>query len=147
MKVRTSEYYNWAEDFQPEILKNLNELLVADGIEPLKNLHGGTFKDGKWGHRGADINDYRNYWHVYLELFGEGLSNDQFQVVYFDHPDNDWEYWYSLAEQFADKARSGYDHSDPKWACHLVTAVRKMLKDHNLITDPDGKALTIWWSW
>jgi len=145
MQAKTTQYYDW-NDIEPEILKNLNELLVADGIDPIPDLHGGTFKDGKWVGI-LESNDYRNYWHVYLELWGERLYNDQYQVVYFDHPDNEWSYSYEIAEKFCSKDRSGYDHSDTNWARHLVTAVRKMLKDNNLITDPDGEEVVIWWSW
>ena len=106
--------YDWMDDIEPIILKNLNELLVAEGIEPLRDLHGGCFKDGKWV-KPLDSDDYRNYWHVYVELFGEKLSNDNYQVVYFPHPDDDegWDYLYGLADKFA--SGSTHKHSDPKW--------------------------------
>ena len=48
MKTKTINSYDWIEDVGPEILKNLNELLVAKGIEPLHDLHGGSFLDNKW---------------------------------------------------------------------------------------------------
>ena len=48
MEKHTVDYYEWMDDVGPAILANLNELLVAKGIEPLRELHGGTFKDGKW---------------------------------------------------------------------------------------------------
>ena len=149
MKSRTMKYYNWSEDLQPVILANLNELLAAEGTAPLRQLHGGTFKDGKWVSV-MDSKDYRNYWHAYLDLFDEeGVRNDNFQDVYFSHHDNHeaWDELYQLAEKFGDVKRSNYTHSDPKWACNLVTAVRKMLKDNDIVNDIDGSAVTIWWSW
>jgi len=148
INARKNDYYDWAYDLKPEIIKNLNELLVAEGTEPLTDLHGGKFLNGKWVSC-LDSKDYRNYWHVYLELFAEGLRNDQFLVTYFPHPDNDeeWDYCYNLADEFCEKKRSGYEHSDPHWARHLVTAVREMLKDNDMIKDIDGESLTIWWSW
>lgn len=149
MKPRTVEYYNWFEDLQPVILSNLNEILVAKGINPVRDLHGGAFKDGKWVGV-LDSKDYRNYWHFYIELWGERLHNDQYQVEYFPHPDNDdeWDYLNERADKFADVRRSGYTHSDPHWPRDLVTAVRKMFKDHpDMIDDADGSRLVIWWSW
>jgi hypothetical protein len=138
------EYFDWIEDVQPMLLKNLNELLVAKNIEPMSQLHGGTFKDGKWV-RVLDSNDYRNYWHVYLELFGEGLRNDQYQVTYFpEAEDSDWSYCYERADKFCEKSRSGYDHTDPHWARDLVTAVKKWVEEN---VDPKDTKVTFWWSW
>ena len=93
MKTKTIETYDWIEDVQPELLKNLNELLVAKGIEPLEHLHGGSFLDGKWVSI-LKSKDYRNYWHAYLELWGEGLDNDNYQAMWFPEHDYDkgWEY-------------------------------------------------------
>ena len=48
MEKHTVEYYDWINDVGPKILAKLNDLLVAKGIETLRELHGGTFKDGKW---------------------------------------------------------------------------------------------------
>lgn len=142
---RTLEYFDWIQDVQPEILKNLNELLVKDGIEPLKQLNGGTFKDGKWVSV-MDSNDYRNYWHLYLDLWGEHLTNDQFQVVYFPF-EHEWEYAYERADKFCSKERSGYEHSDPHWGRHLVTAVRKWIEE-NVESDEYGSMRVVfWWSW
>lgn len=146
MEKKTIEYYNFHEDLQPEILKNLNELLVAEGIEPMRDLHGGTIKDGKWVSV-LESRDYRNYWHVYIELWGERIRNDSFDEAYFPHVDNDeeWNYLYERAEKFAE-CRT-YEHSDPKWPRHLVTAMRKMIKDNELVKDPDGELVLIKWSW
>jgi hypothetical protein len=146
MKSKTITTYDWIEDVGPIILKNLNELLIRDGIEPLDTLHGGYFKDGKWV--GAlESRDYRNYWHVYTELFGENLHNDSYQVVYFPHPDTDeeWDYLYELAEKFA--KNSTHEHSDMKWPRHLVTAIRKMCLNNLPIDDLDGSRIVFWWSW
>ena len=85
MKSKSVDTFDWMEYVQPELLKHLNELLVAKGIEPLRELHGGTFLDGKWVGV-LESNDYRNYWHAYLELWGERLRNDSYQSVYFPVP-------------------------------------------------------------
>ena len=68
--------YDWIEDVGPEILKNLNELLAAKGVEPLEDLHGGLFLDNKWVGV-SDSSDYRNYWHAYIELWGEKLHSNR----------------------------------------------------------------------
>jgi hypothetical protein len=138
------EYFDWMEDVGPAILQNLNELLVAKNIEPLVQLCGGSFKDGKWVGI-LDSKDYRNYWHVYLELFGEGLRNDQYQVEYFPEVEDDWYRCYELADKFCEEQqRSGYDHTDPHWARDLVTATKKWV-DENV--DPHNPKVTFWWSW
>ena len=143
MTPKTVEYYDWFEDLQPIILANLNEILAGKGIDPVRDLHGGSFKDGKWVSV-SDSRDYRNYWHVYLELWGERVRNDSYDEVYYPWSDDDeeWAYWYEQAEKFADIKRSGYPHTDPKWACDLVTAVRKMCRDHDLY-----EGVLIKWSW
>ena len=146
LKPKMIATYDWMNDIHPIILKNLNELLVAEGIEPIRDMHGGYFKDGKWV-KPLGSDDYRNYWHVYGALFGEKLSNDNYQVVYFPHPDDDkgWDYLYELAEKFA--SGSTHKHSDPKWPRNLVTAVRKMYKENLPIDDPDGSRIVFWWCW
>ena len=143
MTPKTVEYFDWFEDLQPVILANLNEILVSKGIDPVRDLHGGSFKDGKWVSV-SDSRDYRNYWHVYLELWGERVRNDSYDEVYFPWCDDneEWAYCYEQAENFADIKRSGYTHTDPKWACDLVTAVRKMCRDHDLY-----EGVLIKWSW
>ena len=73
MKTKQVTVYDWIEDIGPELLNNLNTLLVAKGIEPLKSFHGGTFLDNKWVGV-LESKDYRNYWHGYLELWGEHLQ-------------------------------------------------------------------------
>lgn len=96
-------------------------------------------KDGEWSNTTTT--------HVYpTDLM---KVDEQLQVTYFQHPDyeEDWNYFYEQAEKFCDVKRSGYIHTDPKWACNLVTAVRTTLRDNNLVTDVDGGAVTFWWSW
>lgn len=146
MTPKTITYYNFIEDLQPEILKNLNELLAADGIEPLDNLHGDSFKDGKWVSV-TESKDYRNYWHLYLDLWGEHVRNDSFDEVWFPHVDNEdeWEYLYETALEFGQQIHR--PTTDPTWPKHLVTAVRKMIADHDLVKDQDGECILIKWSW
>lgn len=149
MKSKTLNYYDWFEDLKPQILENLNEILAEKGINPVRDLHGGAFKDGKWVGI-LESEDYRNYWHVWLELWGEGVRNDSYDTVWFpnihdDDSDDGWSWVYEKAEQFATERNK--DHSDPKWACDLVTAVRKMLKDNGFCKDLDGEEIVIWYSW
>ena len=141
IQPKTVEYYDWFEDLEPIIVANLNEILISKGIEPLKELHGGSFKDGKWVSV-SESEDYRNYWHAYLELWGERVRNDSYDMAYYAESDDDedWEYDYEQAAN--PKSRSSYPWSDPKWACDLVDAVRKMCRDHNLY----GNVL-IKWCW
>ena len=44
MRSKQITVYDWMEDFEPILLENLNELLEAEGTEPLEQLHG-YFKD------------------------------------------------------------------------------------------------------
>jgi hypothetical protein len=143
IRAKTTEYYDWFEDLEPIVLDNLNEILVSKGIDPLSRLHGGMFKDGKWVSIGEG-NDYRNYWHLYLDLWGERVRNDSYDEACYPWCDDDeeWEYWYEKADKFCDVKRSGYVHSDPQWGRDLVTAIRKLCKDHNLY---DG--VLIKWCW
>jgi hypothetical protein len=94
-------------------------------------LYGGNFKDNKWVGP-CESDDYRNYWHAYIELWGERVRNDSYDEVFYadSDDDEDWDWCYEKASN--PKERSIYPWSDPKWACDLVTAVRKMCKDHNL---------------
>ena len=61
MTPKQADYYDWFEDLEPIVLANLNEILVGKGIEPVRDLHGGAFKDGKWVGI-LESKDYRNYW-------------------------------------------------------------------------------------
>lgn len=139
---KTVECYDWFEDLEPIVLANLNEILVSKGIEPLNEFRGGTFLDNKWVDI-CDSEDYRNYWHLYLDLWGERVRNDSYDEAYYPWCDDDeeWAYYYEKAEKFANRNIT-YKHTDPKWGCDLVTAIRKMCKDHNLY---DG--VLIHWSW
>ena len=80
MKTKQVTVYDWIEDVVPELLNNLNTLLVAKGIEPLKDLHGGAFLDNKWVGV-MDSKDYRNYWHAYVDCWGDHLYNDSYHIM------------------------------------------------------------------
>ena len=148
IKSRNVKVYDWMEHVQPVLLQYLNELLVQDGIEPLHDLHGGRFKDGKWvGYDVPGTNDYRNYWHAYLEAWGEGLRNDDYQRVHFWHPDLDKE-WDAIAEQLEQWSVSHYEPTDPKWTRHLVQAMRRLVReDLPCSEDEDFTEIVFWWSW
>jgi hypothetical protein len=141
MKSEQVTVYNWIEDFGPILLDNLNELLVAKGIEPMRDLHGGSFLDGKWVGV-LESKDYRNYWHAYLELWGERLHNDNYQAMYFPEHDNDEE-WEYCKEQLREWAVSHYKPTDPNWTDDLVDAVRKIVVDNF----PNDERITFWWCW
>jgi len=141
MKSKSVDTFDWMEYVQPELLKHLNELLVAKGIEPLRELHGGTFLDGKWVGV-LESNDYRNYWHAYLELWGERLRNDSYQSVYFPVHDDDEE-WDYCKEQLREWAVQVYKPTDPNWTDDLVTAMRKVVTEHF----PNDEQIIFWWCW
>jgi len=141
MKTETIEVYDWMEDVDPELLKNLNELLVAKGIDPTHDLHGGSFKDGKWVGV-LESNDYRNYWHAYLELWGERLHNDSYQSVYFPEHDSDEE-WDYCKERLRKWAVGYYKPTDPYWTDDLVDAMRRVVKEHF----PNDEEVVFKWSW
>jgi len=141
MKTKQITVYNWMEDVQPELLNNLNDLLVAKGIEPLTELHGGTFLDGKWVGV-LESNDYRNYWHAYLELWGDKLHNDSYQSMWFNEHDNDeeWDYYKKRLRKWAVQH---YKPTDPNWTDDLVDAMRKIVKEHF----PYDEEVVFKWSW
>ena len=143
MKTESVKTYDWMTDVRPELLKNLNELLVAKGIEPLTELHGGRFKDGKWvGYDVPDTNDYRNYWHAYLELWGERLFNDSYQSMWFNEADNDDE-WDYCKERLREWAAKVYKPTDPNWTDDLVDAMRRVVKEHF----PYDEEVVFKWCW
>lgn len=142
MKTTTIEVYNWMNDVGPELLNNLNELLEAKGIETLRDLHGGAFLDGRWVGV-LESKDYRNYWHAYLELWGEKLHNDSYQSMWFNEHDNDEEWDYCkerLREWSGDRT---YNHTDPNWTDDLVDAMRKVVKEHF----PYDEEVVFKWCW
>lgn len=100
IKKHSTDYYDWINEVGPEILKNLNEILAAKGIDPLRDLSGGMFKDGKWVGI-MDGSDYRNYWHAYTAMWGDDLRNDSYQTMYFPHPDDDedWDFYIKKLRQ------------------------------------------------
>lgn len=141
MKTQIIHVYDWIEDVGPEILKNLNELLVAKGIEPLTELDGGTFKDGKWVGV-LESNDYRNYWHAYLELWGDRLHNDSYQSMWFiAHDDEEGMDYYK--KRLREWAVSHYKPTDPNWTDDLVDAVLKVVKEHF----PYDEEVIFKWCW
>ena len=143
MKTESVKTYDWMTDVRPELLKNLNELLVAKGIDPLTELHGGRFKDGKWvGYDVPDTNDYRNYWHAYLELWGERLFNDSYQSMWFNAHDLDeeWDYYKERLREWAAKV---YKPTDPYWTDDLVDAMRRVVKEHF----PYDEEVVFKWCW
>lgn len=141
MKTTTIEIYNWMNDVGPELLWNLNELLDAKGIESLRDLHGGAFKDGKWVGV-LESKDYRNYWHAYLELWGEKLHNDSYQSMWFPEADNDEE-WDYCKERLREWAISHYKPVDPNWTDDLVDAMRRVVKEHF----PNDEEIVFKWCW
>jgi hypothetical protein len=150
MKTEQITTYNWQQDVGPELLKNLNEILEAKGIEPLHDLHGGRFKDGKWVGFGIETNDYRNYWHAYIELWGERLFNDSYQNVWFNDADDDseWDYCRDRLRAWSSGRYRGSAHADPNWTDDLVTAMRQVVKEH-FPSDGTygGHPVVFWWSW
>lgn len=145
MKTKTVETYDWMEDVEPELLKNLNELLANKGHEPLgDSLHGGAFLDGKWVGI-CDSKDYRNYWHAYIELWGEKLHNDSYQTVWFNDPNDDeeWQWYKDQLREWSAKPTNGHTHVDPNWTDDLVDAMRKVVKEHL----PYDERTVFWWSW
>ena len=142
MKTKQVNTYDWIEDVGPEILKNLNELLAAKGIEPLEDLHGGSFLDNKWVGI-SESEDYRNYWHAYIELWGEKLHNDSYQTAWFPEVDEDdgWDYYKETLRKWSGDRT--YQHTDPDWTDDLVDAVRKTAKENF----PDDEQIVFWWCW
>ena len=145
MRKHTVDYYDWIDDVGPAILVKLNQLLVAKGVDPLEELHGGTFKDGKWVGV-LESEDYRNYWHAYLHLWGENLNNDSFQVTYFADPDDDeqWEYCIKRLREWAVEV---YKPADPNWTDDLVIAVRGMVRENFTLDEYGSCKVLFWWCW
>lgn len=138
MKVKQTDYYDWFEDFEPEVLKNLNDLLAAKGVDPVGDLHGGWLADNiEW--RGVGSGEYVNFWHAYLDVWGEQIRNDSYVVTYFPPDDQaEWDYCKELIEK----------NNRNKLATLIVDAVQKVVKDNGLYDKHgDCKPTTIWFSW
>jgi len=127
MKPRIFEYYDFYEDIEPELLKNLNALLAEEGTDPITDLSSGYFKDGHWVNP-SDGGEYRNFWHVWLEFFGEDIRNDSYVCTYF--PLEVYDYVYERA-----------DEQYGLWATTLIKAVEQMSTEHGF------GSITIWYSW
>jgi hypothetical protein len=150
MKTQTVTTYDWQADVEPVLRANLNELLVAKGIESLRDLHGGRFKDGKWVGYDVETSDYRNYWHAYIELWGERLHNDSYQNVWFNDTDDDseWDYCRDRLREWTGGRHSSYIHTDANWTDDLVTAMRKVVKEHFPRDEVHGgHPVVFWWCW
>ena len=61
--------------------------------------------DGKWVGV-SESRDYRNYWHAYVEMWGERLHNDSYQNVWFNDADDDEEW--TLSSIKPEKVRKGH---------------------------------------
>jgi hypothetical protein len=149
MKSSQTTTYDWQEDVEPVLRANLNELLVAKGIEPLADLHGGAFLDGRWVSV-TESRDYRNYWHAYVEMWGERLHNDSYQNVWFNDADDDeeWDYCVKHLREWANHVYRQYGHTDPNWTDDLVTALRKTIKEHFPRDEVyGGHPVVFWWCW
>lgn len=131
MQTRTVEYYDWFKDFEPEVMQNLCDLLRAQGIDAPRDMHGGYFKDGKWV--GIGEGEYRNFWHCFLDCWGDDIRNDTYVTFYFPESDEDdeWQYHYDTVVE-----------TRGEWARDLVTAVRKVVRDHNW-----REPIVVWFSW
>lgn len=136
MKAKTVKYYDWFKDIQPELLKNIIATLASQGIAPPPSgFRGGYFKDGQWVDVGQG--EYRDYWHVFIEVWGERINNDSYVLIYF--PDYDSDSW--------DELRYNLVQKKGIWSTVVVDAVYKMLVDNKLY-DKDGTAdVLIWFSW
>jgi hypothetical protein len=148
MQTMNVEAYDWIELFGPALEANLKTLLEAKGIAAPEDLHGGAYLDGRWVGV-LESKDYRNYWHAYIELWGDGLRNDNYQVAYFPLTDDveEWQYYKTLAREWANGPYRTYDHTDPNWTDDLVEAVRLTLEQNIEPTDAGGYKLVFWWSW
>jgi hypothetical protein len=136
MKSYTVKYYDWFEHIQPELLKTITETLASQGIAPPPDgFRGGYFKDGQWVDTGEG--EYIDYWHVYLNRWGEHIRNGSYVNTYF--PPNDPEEW--------DQHRYDITKEYGSWAVVVLDAVYKMLVDHK-IYDQHGEAeMLIWFGW
>jgi hypothetical protein len=133
---RTTCYYDWHKDLEPEILLHLNNLLHERGIEPVKSLHGGYLKDGKWVNEHQET--YVNFWHAYLDCWGDDVRNDSFALTHFAGDDEGW----ARIRKYVDESRSSV-------AVLVVDAVRKTIEQNDFPRDwcDELEPVLIWFSW
>jgi len=105
MTPRQITYYNWFDDIQPELCRNIG--ITEDEISEYVN------------------GEYRNYWHVWLKIFAEDVQNDTFNKMYFPE-DNNYNYYKATLQKLIDTGQYG------PWAFDLIDSVQKMVNDHNL---------------
>jgi hypothetical protein len=137
MTPKTLEYYDWFEDIEPEIVKNLNLLLADRGIEPVTSPYGGYLNGTEWV--GAGQGEYVNFWHAYVDLWGEGIHNDSYVNTYYPvNDDTEWNYLKDIL----------IGNNKHKLTLLLVDAVRMMVEEHNFYDENgDCEPIVIWYSW
>lgn len=127
MNPKSTTYYDWFEDIQPCLAKNIG-ITYDQFREYHKVVHPG-YNDIK----GYDRR-YYDFWHVWLEFWGERVRNDSYDTAWFQDADYDeeWAYFYETAiEKYGE------------WATKLVDAVRQMVREHGMA----DKEIIIRYSW
>lgn len=104
--------YDWYTEVEPLLIQKL-------GLTP------DTFRDY------SNLNDTRDWWHVFLCSHGEEVRNDSF-VVLWDNDD---------PEYLEQKVRGRYG----EWAVPLPSAMNQVIRD--LTPGVDDPHIVVWFSW
>jgi hypothetical protein len=83
-------------------------------------------------------------------MWGERLHNDSYQNVWFNDADDDeeWDYCVKHLREWANHVYRQYGHTDPNWTDDLVTAMRRVVKEHFPKDEKyGGHPVVFWWSW
>lgn len=131
-KGKTVTYYDYFKDIRPAICRHL-------GIEEkhFRNYHKVVYPNWEelYGyHKQLISRPYYDFWHVWLELYGEKLHNDSFVKTNFGMPDEE------PSEYLVNQLKEKYGD----WSLKLLDAVKALQIEQGW----DGeKDIVIWYSW
>ena len=109
--------FDWYDEVQPKLIENL-------GIKPSEFR---CYVGDEW----------RDYWHVFLSTFGDGVHNDTYQDL-CEYDDTEY------VEEHVRK-----DYGD--WAVPFVKAMHRTIRELAGKPDPDSEEdlanIVVWFSW
>jgi len=114
MKPRELLYYDWVDDIKPAIIQHM-------GIDSEQFYVWRRLPDPDLTNPMTHTRIFRNYWNLFIELWGKNIVIGSHIPIRFADPDNDTE-WQQL-----------YDHAFiyGEWATAIVSGVREMVREND----------------
>lgn len=131
LKPKQVNFYNW-NDIEPHLHRHMG---VAK--EFFRDYHKVVHPD--YDKMPISNRPYYDFWHVWLEFWGENIRNDTYVRTWFDHVDDD-EAW--------DRTKENVTKKYGEWAILLVDGVRSLQREQGWGTgDEEAEDILIWYSW